>query len=154
MMSKSISTRFLARAFLGLSIFLYAGGSSSFADGTAPSTCNTVKDCAQAAVKAANTALQAEAHMSTLIGRNSAAIKSASVAISNSREFAVPGGFVGRTQHTHVANCPRGEVLTGLRLELGGTCDNKCDPDGEPVSGLKIICSVVRLQKTFVPPKQ
>lgn len=56
------------------------------------------------------------------------------------------GVFGGASSIWKLVQCPAGQVLVGVRLRLGGTCSNYCDPDGRPVSQMKAICRPLRMQ--------
>jgi hypothetical protein len=39
------------------------------------------------------------------------------------------------------ATCGEGEIAKGIRLNLGGTCNNHCAGDGRPVGSFSVICA-------------
>jgi hypothetical protein len=38
------------------------------------------------------------------------------------------------------ANCPEGAYVVGIRVDHGGTCGNRCDPDGAPIRQITLSC--------------
>jgi len=52
----------------------------------------------------------------------------------------------GANSISQTANCPVGQMVTGVQLTLGGTCDSRCNPDGRPVSSFRLICGAAKLQ--------
>ena len=57
-----------------------------------------------------------------------------------SGETPVPSNRDGSIRSTLTASCPTGTVVRGVNVNRGGTCNNKCDGDGAPVSQIELIC--------------
>lgn len=50
------------------------------------------------------------------------------------------GQPIGQIRHNMLATCPAGQVAKSVKLNLGGTCNNQCNGDGQPVSQLELTC--------------
>ena len=50
------------------------------------------------------------------------------------------GQPIGQIRHNMAAACPAGQVAKAVKLNLGGTCNNQCNGDGQPVSQLELVC--------------
>ena len=50
------------------------------------------------------------------------------------------GQPIGQIRTNMVATCPAGHVARAVKPNLGGTCNNNCNGDGQPVSQLELTC--------------
>lgn len=48
------------------------------------------------------------------------------------------------------AECPKGSVMTGIEVVVGGTCHNQCNTDGRPLTTYGIHCTELHAES---PPK-
>ena len=51
------------------------------------------------------------------------------------------GASGGQNASVWKAECPKGMVMTGIEMLVGGTCHNQCDGDGRPVTTYRLRCS-------------
>ncbi len=63
--------------------------------------------------------------------------------ITTGETTAVPsnGQFGGQNASVWKAECPKGTVMTGIELVVGGTCRNQCNTDGRPLTTYGIHCA-------------
>jgi len=67
------------------------------------------------------------------------------IAVEATTEAAANGAVGGTSAIDLTASCPSGQLMTGIRMHLGGTCHRQCDPDGRPVSTFAAICAPTKL---------
>jgi len=51
------------------------------------------------------------------------------------------GRFGGQNASVWKAECPKGTVMTGVEIVVGGTCRNQCNTDGRPLAAYGIHCT-------------
>ena len=63
--------------------------------------------------------------------------------ISTGETSSVPsnGHFGGQNASVWKAECPKGTVMTGIEIVVGGTCHNQCNTDGRPLTTYGIHCA-------------
>ncbi len=54
------------------------------------------------------------------------------------------GQFGGQNASVWKAECPKGTVMTGIEIVVGGTCHNQCNTDGRPLTTYGIHCTELR----------
>lgn len=116
---------------------------------SAQPACRTTAECAQVAVDAA---ARTEAAVKALDDKLSA-LKGVVDKIGGRAKVDIQNGSTpgsswaggGANAVDANANCPAGQVMTGIHIHLGGTCHTQCDADGRPISSYTIICGVPNL---------
>jgi hypothetical protein len=51
------------------------------------------------------------------------------------------GHFGGQNASVWKAECPKGTVMTGVEIVVGGSCHNQCSTDGRPLTTYGIHCT-------------
>ncbi len=65
-------------------------------------------------------------------------------ASAQSRDVRSPNG---RAHDEHLkAACPAGQAIVAIEVHTGGTCNNQCGGDGNPVGQIEITCGKPALQ--------
>ena len=47
----------------------------------------------------------------------------------------------GTNAVARTSQCPPGQVMVGLQVATGGTCNHQCDPDGRPIHKFLVMCA-------------
>jgi hypothetical protein len=68
--------------------------------------------------------------------------------ISTGEVTSVPsdGHFGGQNALVWKAECPKGTVMTGVEIVVGGTCHNQCNKDGRPLATYGIHCTELHVE--------
>jgi hypothetical protein len=145
-----LRTRF--HAGLAASVLLLFAHLSSYAeDATKPKVTCKLEECAQRMVEIANSLVaenenlkkkiqSLEAATSTATHALELKLTNAHVVLNDGSETRSDKAFGGANAVDTTAVCPPGQVVRGVRMHLGGTCQSQCNADGRPVSSFTVIC--------------
>jgi hypothetical protein len=56
------------------------------------------------------------------------------------------GNFGGKNASVWKAEYPKGTVMTGVEIVVGGTCHDQCDTDGTPLATYGIHCTELHVE--------
>ena len=126
-MSYSVIVRWIARCSLPVLVFTaFASPVHAECERDARTTADAVA-CLERKIEALRAAQATTAARLAQIGTSEAQVNS--------------GQPLAPVQANILATCPPGHVVKGVKLNVGGTCNNTCDNDGRPVSQVELICT-------------
>ncbi|MBX5216472.1 hypothetical protein HJC05_19990 [Rhizobium sp. NLR9a] len=139
-------------AALAASVLLFFAHSTANAEDAAkPKVTCKLEECAQRMVEIANSLIAENENLKKKIQsleENTATathalelkLTNAHVVLNDGTEARSDKAFGGASAVDTTAMCPPGQVVRGLRMHLGGTCQNQCNADGRVVSHFTVIC--------------